>query len=63
MAQHMLCDTDLPVTEIAAILRYSDVTVFSRAFRRWSDASPHEWRAKQRAASRANRQGSRVPSA
>jgi AraC-like DNA-binding protein len=48
LAHHLLRDTGLPVTEVAAILRYSDVTVFSRAFRGWSSASPHEWRARQR---------------
>jgi AraC-like DNA-binding protein len=50
LAQHLLRVTDLPVSEVAAILRYSDVTVFSRAFRGWSNASPHEWRARQRSA-------------
>ncbi len=48
LAQHLLRDTDLPVSEVAAMLRYSDVTVFSRAFRGWTRASPHEWRARQR---------------
>jgi len=50
LAQHLLRDTDMPVSEVAAILHYSDVTVFSRAFRGWSNASPHEWRARQRSA-------------
>jgi AraC-like DNA-binding protein len=45
LAQHLLRDTDLPVSEIAALLRYSDVTVFARAFRGWSNMSPREWRA------------------
>jgi len=48
LAQHLLRDTDLPVSEVAAILHYSDLAVFSRAFRNWSNASPHEWRARQR---------------
>ncbi len=50
LAHHLLRDTELPVSEVAAILRYSDVAVFSRAFRGWSNASPHEWRARQRSA-------------
>jgi AraC-like DNA-binding protein len=45
LAHHLLRDTDLPVSEIAAVLRYSDVTVFARAFRGWSNMSPREWRA------------------
>jgi AraC-like DNA-binding protein len=48
LSYHLLGATDLPVSEVAAILRYSDVTVFSRAFRAWSNSSPHEWRTRQR---------------
>ena len=48
LSQHLLRVTDLPVSEVAAILCYSDVTAFSRAFRGWSNSSPHEWRAWQR---------------
>jgi AraC-like DNA-binding protein len=50
LAHHLLRVTELPISDVAAILRYSDVTVFSRAFRAWSNASPHEWRARQRSA-------------
>ena len=46
LAHHLLRDTDMPVSEISAVLRYSDVTVFARAFRGWSNISPREWRAK-----------------
>ena len=49
LAHHLLRVTDLPVSEVAVVLGYSDGTVFSRAFRTWSDSSPHEWRASQRA--------------
>lgn len=45
LAQHLLRDTELPVSEIAAVLGYSDASVFARAFRSWSEASPREWRA------------------
>ena len=41
---HLLSDTDLPVSEIAWILGYSDSTVFARAFRSWTKKSPTEWR-------------------
>ena len=50
VAHHLLRDTDMPVSEIAAVLRYSDVTVFARAFRRWSKMSPRQWRAEQASA-------------
>jgi AraC-like DNA-binding protein len=46
LAHHLLRDTNLPVSDIAAALRYSDVSVFARAFRGWSDTSPRNWRAK-----------------
>jgi len=49
LAHRLLRETDQPVSEIAAVLSYSDVTVFARAFRRWSGASPREWRAQQAA--------------
>ena len=44
LSQHLLRDTDLPVTEISSLLCYSDATVFARAFRGWSALSPTEWR-------------------
>ena len=47
LAHHLLRATDLPVSEVASILCYSDVAVFSRAFRGWSKSSPHEWRERQ----------------
>jgi len=44
LAQHMLRDTDLSVSDVAATLGYSDVAVFSRAFRAWMSMSPGQWR-------------------
>ena len=44
LAQHLLRDTDLSVTEVAHILSYSDSTVFARAFRGWMQLNPQEWR-------------------
>ncbi len=44
LAQHLLRDTELPVSEVAWFLGYSDPTVFARAFRGWSSASPSDWR-------------------
>jgi AraC-like DNA-binding protein len=45
VARHLLADTRLPMSEVAALLDYSEASAFSRAFRRWSGRSPVEWRA------------------
>jgi AraC-like DNA-binding protein len=42
---HLLRDTHLKLSEIAAALRYADAAVFSRAFRSWAKMSPRQWRA------------------
>ncbi|TVT48657.1 MAG: AraC family transcriptional regulator [Denitromonas halophila] len=34
----------LPITELALNLGYSDISVFSRHFKRWTGASPRAWR-------------------
>ncbi len=34
----------LPFSDIAILLGYSELSAFSRAFRRWTGASPREWR-------------------
>jgi len=44
VARQFLQDTDLPLSQVAATLGYSDVTAFTRAFRRWSGTSPGQWR-------------------
>ena len=44
IAGHLLRDTSLPVAEIAAVLRYSDATVFARVFRSRTRMSPSQWR-------------------
>lgn len=45
IAQQLLQETRLPVSEIAASLHYADATAFSRAFRRAAGTSPSAWRA------------------
>lgn len=47
LAKQLLENTDLPLSEIAAALRYADAAVFSRAFRSWSKTSPRDWRARR----------------
>lgn len=49
LAQQLLQNTRIPVTEIAAALQYAEATAFSRAFRTWAGLSPREWRTRQRA--------------
>lgn len=46
-ATALLSRTDFTLEQIAEQLGYSDVTNFSRAFRRWSGRSPGQWRKDQ----------------
>ena len=43
-ARHLLRLTDMPLLQVATSLGYGDVTAFTRAFRRWSGASPGRFR-------------------
>lgn len=43
-ARHFLHTTDMPLTHIAVALGYSEVTAFTRAFRRWSGETPSRFR-------------------
>jgi AraC-like DNA-binding protein len=45
IARQLLGDTDLPLVEIAAALDFSEPAAFTRAFHRWSGATPSSWRA------------------
>ncbi len=49
LAQQLLQNTALSVTEIGAALHYADATTFSRAFRSWANLSPRQWRTRKRA--------------
>jgi AraC-like DNA-binding protein len=44
-ASQLLRDTRMPLAHIAATFDYADASAFTRAFRRWSGATPSEWRA------------------
>jgi AraC-like DNA-binding protein len=48
IAREMLQNTSLDVSRIAASLDYADASAFTRAFRRWSGATPAVWRATSR---------------
>jgi AraC-like DNA-binding protein len=45
LAQQLLHDTRLPIARVSAALGYSDPTVFTRAFRRWTGQTPRGFRA------------------
>lgn len=44
LALHYLEDPDMPLTDIAYNLGYSELSAFSRAFRSWSGMSPQRYR-------------------
>jgi len=44
LAQQLLKNTGLPTSEIAAALRYADLSTFSRAFKTWAKVSPQQYR-------------------
>ncbi|MEO8741531.1 MAG: AraC family transcriptional regulator [Casimicrobiaceae bacterium] len=44
VARQLLRDTQLPLSEVAGALHYSDATAFSRAFRSWAKMSPSQFR-------------------
>ena len=45
IACELLDNTDMALSQIAAVLRYSELSAFTRAFRRWSGQTPSAWRA------------------
>lgn len=44
LAVQLLVTTDHPLAEIAHLLGYSETSAFSRAFRRWMDCTPNDYR-------------------
>ncbi|ADP11744.1 Ornithine utilization regulator [Erwinia sp. Ejp617] len=48
VAKHDLQQHQLPISEMALLLGYSEVSAFSRAFRRWFGISPRQWRREER---------------
>jgi len=45
IARQMLEDSAMEVSQLAALLDYSNASAFTRAFRRWSGTTPARWRA------------------
>jgi AraC-like DNA-binding protein len=44
IACELLANTDMALGQVAAVLRYSELSAFTRAFRRWSGQTPSAWR-------------------
>ncbi|GAB4282608.1 MAG: AraC family transcriptional regulator [Roseovarius sp.] len=44
LALHYMADRDMPLTEIAYSLGYSELSAFSRAFRNWTGMTPQRYR-------------------
>jgi AraC-like DNA-binding protein len=57
IARQLLADTTLSIAQVSAVLEYSEPAAFTRAFQRWSGATPSAWRAQQRALSDASQPG------
>jgi AraC-like DNA-binding protein len=45
IARQMLEDSEMALSQIAALLEYANASAFARAFRRWSGTTPARWRA------------------
>ena len=50
LARHYLRDGDLPISQIAWLLGYQEVSAFTHAFKRWTGKTPRELRAQENAA-------------
>jgi AraC-like DNA-binding protein len=50
LAKRYLREEDLPISKIAWLLGYQDVTAFTHAFKRWTGKSPREARARENVA-------------
>jgi AraC-like DNA-binding protein len=44
IACELLLNTGMALSQVAAALKYSELSAFTRAFRRWSGQTPSEWR-------------------
>ncbi|WP_151840501.1 AraC-like transcriptional regulator QhpR [Acinetobacter soli] len=43
-AEHYMKQKNIPISEMAFLLGYSEVSAFSRAFKRWFGVNPRQWR-------------------
>lgn len=49
VAERLLRDTELPLTDIAFMLGFSELSAFTRAAKRWHGVSPRQFRSMRRA--------------
>ena len=63
IACKLLMTTDMALGQVAAVLQYSELSAFTRAFRRWSGQTPSAWRSAHSRArtSRRPRSSSHLP--
>lgn len=59
LAQHYLRDGDLPISQIAWLLGYHEVSAFTHAYKRWTGMTPRQSRLKKQATPTGNAQTSR----
>ncbi len=52
IARQLIENTALSMTQIALVLRFSEASAFTRAFRQWSGVSPRAWRIRHRTGAR-----------
>jgi AraC-like DNA-binding protein len=50
LARHYLKDSDLPISQIAWLLGYREVSAFTHAYKRWTGMTPRQSRAQGRLA-------------
>ena len=62
IACELLENTDMALGQIAAVLRYSELSAFTRAFRRWSGQTPSEWRTNHPQSRKSRRSWKTAPS-
>lgn len=43
-ARQLLAETDMPLTRVANVMGYAEVSTFSRRFSHWSGTTPGQWR-------------------
>ncbi|MCY1505996.1 HTH-type transcriptional regulator VirS [compost metagenome] len=52
MATRYICDSSIKLTQLAELLGYADLSVFSRAFTRWYGVGPQKWKQRVKQAQR-----------
>jgi AraC-like DNA-binding protein len=57
IACKLLANTDMALGQIAAALKYSEPSAFTRAFRRWSGQTPSNWRSRHPRVQKQRRSG------